>query len=526
MSKRTLSMMLVLASVICLVSFCFIEERKANFSDYVLDGSSIEQIKSQRSRTDKDLIKKICFDRQELARDIYSNTFYYSVDPNDSMARSPKVILNEGDSDVRLAVSEGYITDDMISENETIMLTAYTDTEYRVYYLKITTLPVMTLECEDEESNEAVSMSMSLYDNSSTAVQHLIQSDGTMHVRGGTSRNYPKKGYKLNLLEKDAHGEMEPNKESLLQMRFDDDWILYAAYNDQEKVRNVFSAKLWHDSCAKNNGFGIDNGIEYQYVELIMNGKYHGLYALGYPVDSKQLGVTDQEHVYKKAYWDAERNVDYSLKGKVEGYEIETEDCEEAWEPLRQYYANFYSMEPTDSDVIRETIDMGSAVDTYIFFNLIQGSDHVNNQSIHNVYITAKQYNGSYKMLYTPWDMDQTWGNIWSDDDCNKCAAYGVDAAKHYVLKCGAVHELIEREDENMTAAVSIRYRELRNGKWSDENINKLIDAYEEDIYQSGAYLRDMERWTDGTYQDPDLGLQKFREYVQQRLQYTDKYYQ
>ena len=51
-----------------------------------------------------------------------------------------------------------------------------------------------------------------------------------------------------------------------------------------------------------------------------------------------------------------------------------------------------------------------------------------------------------------------------------------------------------------------------------------MIDGYERDIYGSGAYVRDMERWPDGNYQDPEAGLSIFREYVHARLRSMDSY--
>jgi hypothetical protein len=52
-----------------------------------------------------------------------------------------------------------------------------------------------------------------------------------------------------------------------------------------------------------------------------------------------------------------------------------------------------------------------------------------------------------------------------------------------------------------------------------------MLDEYEEDIYGSGAYRRDMERWPDGSYSNPDKGLDTFRKYVFDRLEKLDEYY-
>ena len=108
----------------------------------------------------------------------------------------------------------------------------------------------------------------------------FIFSDGNIHVRGRTAQTYPKKGYRISLIQESLGGNTRPNHVSLLGMRQDDDWLLYAAYNDQEKIRNVFSSNLWKYTCATDNAQGMDIGMEYRYLELFVNGEYWGLYAL------------------------------------------------------------------------------------------------------------------------------------------------------------------------------------------------------------------------------------------------------
>ena len=170
-------------------------------------------------------------------------------------------------------------------------LAAYNDSFYHEYALVCTTLPLMNIESDTQVGDEDVPVHMTLFDNRKGAAQRLTQSDGDMHIRGGSTRTYPKKGYKLSLTKESLGNNVRLNKVSLLGMRQDDDWILYAAYNDPEKIRNVFSSVLWKNTCAMDNAFGIDNGMEYRYVELFLNGEYWGLYALGYPIDDLQLSI-------------------------------------------------------------------------------------------------------------------------------------------------------------------------------------------------------------------------------------------
>ena len=83
---------------------------------------------------------------------------------------------------------------------------------------------------------------------------------------------------------------------------------------------------------------------------------------------------------------------------------------------------------------------------------------------------------------------------------------------------------ILRETDPDVNEMIKERYAELRSDVWSDQKINEMLDGFEQDIYDSGAYLRDMERWPDGSIQDPDLKLSKFREYVHRRFNAMDKF--
>lgn len=532
MRKKQISVVILGISMLVVIYLLFLSDEAVCFADYQIDAQGLEEITSSRVESGDSLIKELRFNEQSLAFDMEANTWYYSLDKERSGVLNPYITFKAETKTVKIAIEDIAFTEELISANESIKMIAYNENEYSVYAIKGTLLPIMEIIHAGEVSDENTPMYMKLYDNRSNATQKVAVSDGWMHVRGGTSRSYAKKSFKLSLVTKSLGENIRPNHISLLGMRQDDDWILYAGYNDQEKIRNVFSSNLWHESCADNNSFGVDNGVEYKFIELFMNGQYYGLYALGYKLDEKQVGIDaddmkQPEYMYKKSYWDPEYNEDYDNEkyGEVNGYELETPETQEAWLPLREYYGKIYTENAVENDVLYQAVDMDSAVDVYIYLNLIQGADHVDNRSIHNVFLSAKWRNGKYVILYSPWDMDQTWGNIWSDTEQNWCVPYGVKPEDNYILQSGSVAELVKRQDQKIMKKISERYMELRENKWSNEHINELIDGYEEDIYQSGAYLREMKRWSEGTYANPEKGLSDFREYVMERFRYTDLYY-
>jgi hypothetical protein len=89
-----------------------------------------------------------------------------------------------------------------------------------------------------------------------------------IEVRGRWSRRFPKKSYAFEV--RDASGD---NRDvPLLGMPADDDWILYAAYNDRTLIRNAvaYDTARWMGRYAARTRF----------VELRVNGDYRGVYLL------------------------------------------------------------------------------------------------------------------------------------------------------------------------------------------------------------------------------------------------------
>ncbi len=411
----------------------------------------------------------------------------------------------------------------MVSSGRKITCMAYNEEAYEPYTLVVTTLPLMSIEAEGYMSDEDVRMEMTLFDNREKTRVSIWESEGTIARRGRTTSTYAKTGYKIELSE----------KFSLLGMRRDDDWVLYAGYNDQEKIRNVFSCNLWKNSCAGNNSFGIDNGVEYRYIELFINGMYEGLYALGYRIDDRQMGVSaeaDNGCIYKKVNYYSEYPVTWTDEGTIPDYEISTKklDAEQTaakWQQLYDFYEGIL-WHQDDDEWLLNSIDLDNSIDMHLFLNLVQGEDNAKGPFTKNMYITArKTEEGGYRYLYTPWDLDITWGNVWVHDAPNYTVAYGLAPADSVIWTSGCLYELLSNGNREVRERYLARYRELRAGAWSEEALLEQLDCLEAQIFDSGAYVRDRGRWDGGSYVSDETRLSAFKQYVLDRLAAMDHYY-
>jgi hypothetical protein len=89
-----------------------------------------------------------------------------------------------------------------------------------------------------------------------------------IEVRGQASRRFPKKQWSLEL--RDAAGD--GRDAALLGLPADDDWILYAAYNDGSLLRNVVAYRT-----AREMG---RYASRHRFVEVVLNGAHWGVYVL------------------------------------------------------------------------------------------------------------------------------------------------------------------------------------------------------------------------------------------------------
>ena len=517
-NKVILSLIFVLIIVIVLINGF----NKGRLNKFIVDDDTFYNIIGTRNEDNIEIELKL--NGNKLIKD--NDNFYYSMVGKSSTSKNP-IIDYKGK--YNLAILNTEINDKLIENNESIKLLFYNDNSYKIYNLKVTTLPILSInydgELKEEERNE-LNMSMQLFDNRENATQKNTSSIGKIHIRGCSTSRLAKVGYKLSLDNKSLGQHKRNNNISLLGMRQDDDWVLYPAYSDQEKVRNVFSSNLWYESCADDNEFNVKNGYEYKYIELFINGKYHGLYALGYQLNKKQVQLKEGEYLFKKNTWvNSELSQDLLNKESYSGYELrnEVKDEDKAWETIKKYYENLYSY---NIEKVRSISDINNSIDIFIFNNFIQGSDQVLEFSLKNLFITFKEKNGKKIALYTPWDMDVTFGNVWYPEGKNFTLEYENKIENNYIMQSNPAYWFEILHDEEGVNQIKNRYKELRNTYWSNDSITKILDKYENDIYNSGAFLRDIERWPETNHNSKDEKLSRFKEYVLNRLKYLDKYYE
>ena len=516
--KQIIQCLIGIIAVIAFLGVLKLFSPKGNLHSLFVSEADYALIQKNRTRSEKNLLDGLWLNGRPVLFDREDDTFYYAVVRTDDDWTDPQVTADG--TDIQLAVLSAVIDDTFIESNGTIRLLAYNDASYREYALKLTSLPMINVKTDKEFSKiSPAAFTMELFDNRDNAPVYYSTSGGIIHQRGASSLSYPQQGFKINL--ETSIGKTEARDPDLLGLRANDEWILYAPYCDRDMVRNVFTTKMWKESCAAENSFGVDNGYDYEYIELFINGSYWGLYALGYLPDQVQVKVDRAagEVEYKCQDWfDYETNLDvldekFSVVNAFDGFSIY--ENEDAWKPLEDYVLSLSSDKPLEE--YWEEIDRDTFENLYLFTNVTQGFDCAREGVVKNFYITAKRDGERFKMLYTPWDLNFTWGMYFEE--------YPMKIEDNYLYTFGPFYKYPPEADPEQFAELCERYRTLRKNLWSDQALFAIIDDLETQVFDSGAYLRNKERWPQDDLAEGKTDLSEFKRYVSERMAYCDRYY-
>lgn len=405
---------------------------------------------------------------------------------------------------------------DAISAGQSFKLFWYNEEAYCEYNLVFTGMPIVALETEnfDNDSDEVWGGSIKVYDPYRTSLEYQMF-DCTFNIRGGTSVLLPKKGYKVEL----------EKKGSLLGMRSDDDWIFNALYDDAGLVHNKASMEVWEDITEYNSVNG-DGGFDCEYAEVFINGSYNGVYLIGERVDEKELQLNEKDVLYKCRAMRIPEEHNYTNEDTDDLRPIfllkyPQEDVAENWKPIKMWVDYFLKLKVESYEEAVKIIDMENAID-YNIFTLLTGAGDNRRK---NTFFTAEyQEDGTYRFVKNPWDLNATWGNLFTGNSEENNTLFQEDYYREVRNWSSDVSTLYYMNEKEISRLLYARWIELRNTKViTEEGIDEIFNSEYAYLYASGAYVRNYERWPNGTqYWDDNYVF----EYVEKRIPFLDQYFE
>ncbi len=321
--------------------------------------------------------------------------------------------------------------------------------------------------------------------------------------RGATSLWYNKKSFAVKLLDADGNSLDAP----VLGNREDDSWILGAMAIDRVRMRDRLCFDIWNEfsTTPYSTDFAGRNGTKGCFVEVFINGKYHGLYCMTDKVNRKLLGVkkakTDDSGnpiingvMYKCAEWcDAAYLNGYSSQSMTgeswNSWELDYPDdypCETAYTPLKNFID--YCTTTSDDDFtsgLDENLYVQNMIDYHVFCLALGLRDNL----MKNAFLSIVNINKGKRMMITPWALDTSIGGDWEGSYHN----YVADNNK--VLRVKPFGRLWNGNINKYQTAVADRWRKLSKTLLSKEAFNARVDAYVKQFKESGAWEREYNAW-------------------------------
>ena len=304
----------------------------------------------------------------------------------------------------------------------------YISKDYIIYVHSYTGLPVMWIETKDREEitskERYLRASFKLVDNARTRAAGDIVED-SMYIKGrgnSTWNEFPKKPYRIKL----------DKKTSLLGEIKDKSWVLLSNYADKTMLR--IKTAFYMGSISS-----LDYTPKTHFVELMLNGRYHGTYLLSEKISNSahRVNIGDDGFLLEIDFWERVKSEEdaryFSVKSVFNPFNIKEPEVE--YDDDNFLYAkSFLSL--ADSILYTENFrnlesgwqkyfDIDSFVDWYLINEITKNYD-------------AKFYSSCYmhfrrneKIKMGPlWDFDISLGNAISEfDECGKFAGFHITQA-------------------------------------------------------------------------------------------------
>jgi len=479
-----------------------------------------EEIYNEKNKVEQLAFESLMCNDVQVAIDRSEKTFYVPID-----MKNPKwetLIFKSGKPEFEILFREDftrYNKQELIANGKPIEFLVYTDAEFATYEIIFTGLPVMDISTYDGiEHQKEINGNAVFYDINFSS-NGIVSSAYEGHVRGNTSTLYPKKGYKINLINRVDENTVENNKIPLFGMRNDDDWILYALYSDESKIRAKLAIDLWDEMGAKTVYPNANYNSSIKYIELIVDEVYHGLYAIMEPIDAKQLNLQEEDYLYKREEIAELSGVAFYVADDpakhVQGFEIkEGIFSVDAWEPMG-YFADFLALPDEKFEKnISTVLDLDNVIRLWLYLQVIAGYD----QQAKNVFYVARKEEESYFFTFVPWDMDLTFGNRSDSDKSLNYTKYDESLlTKKYFWETG--ERIINQNVNDAVNRMQNLYKEFRKTILSEAALEERILSLEHEIRDSGAYVRDQKRWPEGSYAEDVSSVMNF---AKNRMEYLD----
>ena len=398
--------------------------------------------------------------------------------------------------------------------------------------LQFTYLPIVEIGFSPDEIGTNYGNMTTFRVNEGDSISQPELLNAKLKTRGATALYKDKKSYAVKLY--DANGESLDHR--FFGLRSDNNWILDAMYVDPACMRNRVSTDLWNDFAVApyhaEKKKKARTGTRGHFVEVFMNGQYHGLYCMTEKMDRKQLDLKKFEAdstgqtqgtvhglLYKTSQWSyavhmghesgSSRYPGYSPSGynntlgneTWDNYELKYPDYEKEAVDFAPIYnaVNFVctASQTEFEQKVKSYFDIATARDYYLFIDLLMATDNHGKNMYYYVYDHQSKYGDLIGMA--PWDLDGTWGINWAGS-----TSYTSNAAQDFDTflwryehgQLGLYDKLAQSTTLSWDNYLAARYAQLRQNQFNPDSLANRFASYASLFADSYADSRERNKWS------------------------------
>ena len=450
-------------------------------------------IEDERQMSETPLVTALSNNGAPLAYDAEANTFYCTLGMEQGGEWPDIKLTAPGSKGVTTCFVDDYTYDacsDAIAGGYSYELMTYTDDAYDYTYIVFTGLPVISVRAGQGIGREdtPVHVQMSGYGEAA------LDSAGLMHVRGASTITAQKPGYLIEFTRGD--GSTKSAVAQVPGMGAAQKLVLLALTYDETKMRDRLS---W-DIYAKLAGDAPFGARRCGHVELLIDGRYEGLYLMIEPFDEEQelarAGSANllSDSIYRTAVLSLSRDrlcCEHPKCGNM-GFELFHTPLEpsHAFDPLDSYFE--LVMEEDDA-VFAEKALACMDMESLVRMELMVQAGGMTDNFYNNLYVWAAPDADGVTYRLFPWDMDLTWG-LKKEDIGEEFGNW---------MTFGVFDRMIDLDVGGIRARMNEAWKALRTTVFDEGAIEAMTQQYARELNDSGAMTRNAARWNpDESYAD------------------------
>ena len=374
-------------------------------------------------------------------------------------------------------------------------------------------------------------------------------------ITNGTDKH--KRNYHVKFL--DANGEKMDQK--FFGLRNDNSWILESCQVDMSRIRNRMLTNLWNDYAvglyyADQEPKAL-TGTRGQFVELMLNDEYRGIYCLTEAMDRKQMKLKKYDETTQTMHGQLWKSKDWSYavfmghNRDVNSYPgtspVAFNNNYEAWNQYYVKYPDFDDVKPTDwqtlwnavnfvctssdatfKEQVADYFDIPLLTDYYILMETTLSTDNHGK----NMYFAVYDKQADKRVTFGIWDLDATMGQRWSDAYYHSTLMKPEQSYATYITNNEHGDYNLFRRMRNTNAGdfnmqVRLRYRDLRQTYLQTDSIIARFERQLAEFKTAGADQREYKKWSGdsdvaGKTLNFDTELAYLKDWITRRMKYLD----